>query len=557
AAVAVAREGGAAEAGPGGARAQLLERLEAFREERRLGRVLQAMRERVTAARELNAVLSSLVTSTLPTIRSSETTAVSYSGPWPEDSGYLPQCSIVSWQLLIGPLGFPNATCRNQIGGKAEEGDLASGKGGEKRGKERRGEGRSEREGEKERSDRKGDERKGDERKGDERKGDERKGDERKGDERKGDEKKGEKGSGEEGSSRGRGEGTGGGKGRDVAVGSKQGIGGLFVGGLAREGGLVVGGLGGGEGGLEGEGGFSAGLLLSRALVVAQRRLGGLAGVQPNLPSSTAQVTLSPSASSPSSHASSHASLLLDGLFSLESEAIAGLNNFNADSVAAVVSAAEKGGATVVDIACDADLVRLARSLASLPICVSAVEPEKFVEAVAAGAHMIEIGNFDSFYPDGREFTAEEVLDLTRRTRQLLPSIALSVTVPHTLPLPEQVALAEALQECGADVIQTEGGTSSAASSAGVQGLVEKATPTIAATYSIARAVTIPVMCASGLSAVTVPLAFAAGASGVGVGSAINRLNEPIAMVAAVCEIADAVNSQVTGKKAAVSGANN
>ncbi|CAI5506677.1 unnamed protein product [Closterium sp. Naga37s-1] len=238
-------------------------------------------------------------------------------------------------------------------------------------------------------------------------------------------------------------------------------------------------------------------------------------------------------------------------------KAIAGLNNFNADSVAAVVSAAEKGGATVVDIACDADLVRLARSLTSLPICVSAVEPEKFVEAVAAGAHMIEIGNFDSFYPDGREFTAEEVLDLTRRTRQLLPAIALSVTVPHTLPLPEQVALAEALQECGADVIQTEGGTSSAASSAGVQGLVEKATPTIAATYSIARAVTIPVMCASGLSAVTVPLAFAAGASGVGVGSAINRLNEPIAMVAAVREIADAVNSQVTEKKAATSGANN
>ncbi|GJP38025.1 hypothetical protein CLOM_g14273 [Closterium sp. NIES-68] len=236
-------------------------------------------------------------------------------------------------------------------------------------------------------------------------------------------------------------------------------------------------------------------------------------------------------------------------------KAIAGLNNFNADSVAAVVSAAEKGGATVVDIACDADLVRLARSLTTLPICVSAVEPEKFVEAVAAGAHMVEIGNFDSFYPDGREFTADEVLELTRRTRQLLPSIPLSVTVPHTLPLPEQVALAEALQDCGADVIQTEGGTSSAASSAGVQGLVEKATPTIAATYSIARAVTIPVMCASGLSAVTVPLAFAAGASGVGVGSAINRLNEPIAMVAAVREIADAVNSQVVERKAAASSA--
>ncbi|CAI5948375.1 unnamed protein product [Closterium sp. NIES-64] len=262
AAVAVAREGGAAETGPGGARAQLLERLEAFREERRLGRVLQAMRERVTAARELNAVLSSLVTSRLPTITPSHATVGPYSsGPWPGDSGYLPQCSILSWQLLIGPLGFPNATCSSQIGGKAEEGDLASGKGGEKRGKERRGEGRSEREGEKDRSDRKGDEKKGEEKKGDERKGDERKRDEKKGDER-----KGEKGSGEDGSSRGRGEGTGGGKGRDEAFGR------LAVGGFGRESSLPVGGLGG-------ECALPPGAMLAQALVIAQRRrLGGLAG---------------------------------------------------------------------------------------------------------------------------------------------------------------------------------------------------------------------------------------------------------------------------------------
>ena len=32
-----------------------------------------------------------------------------------------------------------------------------------------------------------------------------------------------------------------------------------------------------------------------------------------------------------------------------------------------------------------------------------------------------------------------QVLDLTRRTRQLLPRVVLSVTVPHTLPLDEQV----------------------------------------------------------------------------------------------------------------------
>ena len=58
---------------------------------------------------------------------------------------------------------------------------------------------------------------------------------------------------------------------------------------------------------------------------------------------------------------------------------ISGLNNFDRDRVAAIVKAAELGGATFVDIAADPDLVKLAKSLINLPICVSAVEPEKFV----------------------------------------------------------------------------------------------------------------------------------------------------------------------------------
>ncbi len=74
---------------------------------------------------------------------------------------------------------------------------------------------------------------------------------------------------------------------------------------------------------------------------------------------------------------------------------ISGLNNFDAASVAATVKAAEFGGATFVDIAADPILVKLAKSLTNLPICVSAVEPEKFVQAVAAGADLIEIGNFE------------------------------------------------------------------------------------------------------------------------------------------------------------------
>jgi hypothetical protein len=220
---------------------------------------------------------------------------------------------------------------------------------------------------------------------------------------------------------------------------------------------------------------------------------------------------------------------------------ISGLNNFDADRVAATIKAADLGGATFVDIAADSTLVQLAKRLTNLPICVSAVEPEKFVEVVAAGADLIEIGNFDSFYAQGRRFEAEEVLALTHQTRALLPNITLSVTVPHILPLDQQVQLAEDLVKAGADIIQTEGGTSSHPAHSGTLGLIEKASPTLASAYEISRAVSVPVLCASGISSVTAPLAIAAGAAGVGVGSAINQLNSEVAMIAAVRSLVEAL----------------
>ena len=220
---------------------------------------------------------------------------------------------------------------------------------------------------------------------------------------------------------------------------------------------------------------------------------------------------------------------------------ISGLNNFDANRVAAIVKAANRGGATFVDIAADADLVKLVKGLTNLPVCVSAVEPNLFVKATEAGADLIEIGNFDSFYAQGRRFEAEEVLALTQETRSLLPEITLSVTVPHILTLDQQVQLAEELVQAGANIIQTEGGTSSTPRSAGTLGLVEKASPTLAAAYEISRAVSVPVLCASGLSNVTVPMAIAAGAAGVGVGSAINQLDNEVAMVAAVRSLVEAL----------------
>jgi hypothetical protein len=222
---------------------------------------------------------------------------------------------------------------------------------------------------------------------------------------------------------------------------------------------------------------------------------------------------------------------------------ISGLMNFDAELVSNVCKAADAGGASLVDIACDAELVKLARSVTSLPICVSSVEPERFVDCVEAGAEMVEIGNYDYFYTQGVTFSAQQVEELTRRTRELLPEIPLSVTIPHTLPMDQQVALAEALLAYGVDVIQTEGGMGAKPFSAGVLGMIEKAAPSLAAAHEISRCIggKAYVMAASGISDVTAPLAVAAGADGVGVGSAVNKLGDVTAMSFAVRRLAEAL----------------
>ncbi len=225
---------------------------------------------------------------------------------------------------------------------------------------------------------------------------------------------------------------------------------------------------------------------------------------------------------------------------------ISGISNFDPQLTAKVVRSAALGGADYVDIAADASLVAMAKQLTQLPICVSAISAEAFSEPVKAGADLLEIGNYDSFYAQGMRFSPEAILQITVTTKQMFPDLPLTVTVPHYLPLDQQVALAEQLEQVGADLIQTEGGTSSQPQHSGTMGLMEKAVPTLSACYEISRAVKIPVICASGLSSVTIPLAIACGAKGVGVGSAVNQLEDEVAMIATVRGLREALNSAVT-----------
>lgn len=81
-------------------------------------------------------------------------------------------------------------------------------------------------------------------------------------------------------------------------------------------------------------------------------------------------------------------------------------------------------------------------------VCVSAVDPELFPACVAAGADMVELGNFDSFYERGVRFSADDVLEMTRKARALLPTVPLSVTVPHTLDLNDQASASMGCRGC-------------------------------------------------------------------------------------------------------------
>ncbi|OGI17798.1 MAG: hypothetical protein A2255_04595 [Candidatus Melainabacteria bacterium RIFOXYA2_FULL_32_9] len=222
---------------------------------------------------------------------------------------------------------------------------------------------------------------------------------------------------------------------------------------------------------------------------------------------------------------------------------IAGISNFDTEKVRMIVTAAEHGGASAVDVAAREDIIKLAQETTNLPVFVSSIKPEELKMAADSGADVLEIGNFDALYRDGLRITAQEVLEITRKTIELVGNdTMLSVTVPGHIDVSEQVKLALELEALGVDLIQTEGAAITNATSAGARGLLETAQVSIANTVELVRNINIPVMTASGITEITAPLAIAAGASAVGIGSCVNKLNSTFEMTIAVKSIVESVN---------------
>lgn len=214
---------------------------------------------------------------------------------------------------------------------------------------------------------------------------------------------------------------------------------------------------------------------------------------------------------------------------------ISGIDNFDIEKVKKVVKSAEAAGASAVDICADPEIISEIREMTSLPLFVSSVSPEELKKAVELGADAVELGNFDALYKKGMSFSAAQVLNLAKRTKELISGsgVFFCVTIPGELEINEQINLARELESMGIDLIQTEGHFS-AEPSDGARGLVERAELTISNTIELSRNIEIPVMTATGINPTTAPLAFAAGASAIGCGSCVNKLSSELSMVAVI-----------------------
>ena len=227
---------------------------------------------------------------------------------------------------------------------------------------------------------------------------------------------------------------------------------------------------------------------------------------------------------------------------------IAGIDNFDVESVKKIVSAANQAGASAIDISASVEVFEAARELSELPLFVSSIVPEELAQAVSMGADAIELGNFDALYKNGLRMSADEVFELARKTMSLInkSQTFVCVTIPGHINVAEQIDLARKLEEIGVDLIQTEGAAIANVQSEGARGLMETAQVSIANTIEISRNVDIPVMTASGITSTTAAMAFAAGASAIGVGSCVNKLDSSIAMIAVVRSLVEIAEKNAT-----------
>src|SRR3989338_2801245 len=97
---------------------------------------------------------------------------------------------------------------------------------------------------------------------------------------------------------------------------------------------------------------------------------------------------------------------------------ISGIKNYDKQKTMSVAVAAEAGGASALDICDDPEIIKAVREAVTLPLFVSSIDPLKLIAAVSAGADVLEIGNYESFYKEGKMFTPHEILEILQFVRK-------------------------------------------------------------------------------------------------------------------------------------------
>nr|QCI04015.1 hypothetical protein [Antithamnionella ternifolia] len=218
---------------------------------------------------------------------------------------------------------------------------------------------------------------------------------------------------------------------------------------------------------------------------------------------------------------------------------ISGINNFNVSQIFKIIYACELSKATYLDVAADPKIVSFIKSISSVPICVSSIDPVALYESVLAGADLVEIGNFDCFYANGIYFSSNQIISIVKQVKYLLPYTDICVTIPHVLKLSEQIELAQKLESVGINFLQTEGSIEKKFTNKLIEAQqlndnilysTSMSCSALSSVYSISKAVNIPVIAASGINGISAPVALSYGASGIGIRSSLIKLGNILEM---------------------------
>lgn len=209
---------------------------------------------------------------------------------------------------------------------------------------------------------------------------------------------------------------------------------------------------------------------------------------------------------------------------------ISGIDNTNLAQIIRIAEASKLANATYLDVAANPQLVRHLKSFCDLPICVSSIDPIDMYNCVLSGADLIELGNYDFLYKKGIYISADEVVNLFREIKLLLPNIDICVTIPYYLDMFEQIRLTSKLDFLGVNIIQTEG-MSSVSFAESELSIFDKnlySSPnsfiaSLLSTYILSHFTKVPILASSGFKNMTSPVSKFYGASGVGISSSFRQ----------------------------------